>query len=540
MNWFRSAVSPAGRIRVFPGFSSLFEPFSKEGLMNFRSGLFAAVLIGLGVSSASAQTRVVTGKVVDSLTGEVITSGQVSVVGTAVGTTIKEDGTFTLAAPQRDVYVTIRSIGFKRRDVSVPVGTNAVAASLERDYFQLEAIVVTGQATGVERRNLANAVASISAEQMTKVPTASVERALQGKVTGATITDNNGAPGGGGIVRMRGVTSLIGAFTPLYVLNGVIVSDAAISRGTNKVTAAGGGGIGQATDDESNSVNRIADLNPNDIESVEVLKGAAASAIYGSKASNGVIIVTTKRGRVGTPQFSLSQKMGVSQISRKVGLRDFSHDSVGAVEGKGASVGPFWHPQFFDHEEELYGREPVSYETDASVNGGTETTRYFASGLVKHDGGIVNHTYYDKQSIRLNLDQNIGSRFTFGAGAQVIHSVAARGLFNNDNSGTSYGMIIPHTPSYIDLRATCPDGTRQVECAGGVYPQNPFVASNPLQEAALLQYTEGTWRSILSGNAALDLIKSSSQSLKLVGNGGADYFMQNDYLYSPPELFYED
>jgi hypothetical protein len=233
--------------------------------MNFRSGLFAAVLIGLGVSSASAQTRVVTGKVVDSLTGEVITSGQVSVVGTTVGTTIKEDGTFTLAAPQRDVYVTIRSIGFKRRDVSVPVGTNAVAASLERDYFQLEAIVVTGQATGVERRNLANAVASISADQMTKVPTASVERALQGKVTGATITDNNGAPGGGGIVRMRGVTSLIGAFTPLYVLNGVIVSDAAISRGTNKVTAAGGAGIGQATDDESNSVNRIADLNPNDI-----------------------------------------------------------------------------------------------------------------------------------------------------------------------------------------------------------------------------------------------------------------------------------
>src|SRR5213075_2876331 len=148
------------------------------------------------------------------------------------------------------------------------------------------------------------------------------------------------APGGGVRVRLRGITSINGASQPLYVIDGVIMSDAAIAPGTNIVSGAGSRTNVAVTSQET-PVDRMADLNPNDIESVEVLKGAAASAIYGSKASNGVIVVTTKRGRTGAPAFSLSQKVGVSQISRKVGLRDFSHDSVGAVEGKGVSVGPF-------------------------------------------------------------------------------------------------------------------------------------------------------------------------------------------------------
>ena len=289
--------------------------------MKNRFGLLLAVFAAFGVNQAAAQTRVVTGKVTDSLTSEVITSGQVSVVGTTIGGTIKDDGTFTLAVPSRDVTISIRSIGFKRKDVTLPASQSAVQVALERDYFQLEAIVVTGQATGVERKNLANSVASVSADQLTRVPVASAERALQGKVVGAQITDNNGAPGGGGIVRMRGVTSVIGAFTPLYVLNGVIISDAAIARGTNMITRAGGTTVAQTSDDESNPINRIADLNPNDIESVEVLKGAAASAIYGSKAANGVIVITTKRGRVGAPQFTLTQRLGQSQMSHKVGTR---------------------------------------------------------------------------------------------------------------------------------------------------------------------------------------------------------------------------
>src|SRR5262245_30378401 len=255
--------------------------------MRSRIGLFAAFLLTLA-TTAGAQTRIVTGRVTDSLTHEVVTAGQVSVAGSTIGATIKDDGTFTLAVPNRDVVLTVRSIGFKRQDVAVAANQNSVVVGLDRDFFQLEAIVVTGQATGIERRNLANAVSTVQAGDVTRVATASVDQALQGKLAGAQILANNGAPGGGMRVRLRGVTSIIGENQPLYVVDGVIMSDVSIPPGTTAVTRASGSVSAGA---QETPVNRIADLNPNDIENVEVLKGASASAIYGSKASNGVIII---------------------------------------------------------------------------------------------------------------------------------------------------------------------------------------------------------------------------------------------------------
>lgn len=513
--------------------------------MRLRSGLLLAILIGLGAGSAAAQTRVVTGKVVDSLTGEVITSGQVSVVGTTIGTTIKEDGTFTLAAPPRDIYVTIRSIGFKRRDVSVPVGTSDVAAGLERDYFQLEAIVVTGQATGVERRNLANAVASLTADQMTKVPTASVERALQGKITGATITDNNGAPGGGGIVRMRGVTSLIGAFTPLYVLNGVIVSDAAIARGTNRITAAGGATIAQTNDDESNPINRIADINPNDIESVEVLKGAAASAIYGSKAANGVIIITTKKGRVGAPQFSLTQRYGQSRLAKKYGTRCYN-DVAEATASYGAvatgTVLPFVAGQCLDIEDNLF-KPGQSYETSGSMNGGTESTRYYASVLNKHEGGIIPRTYADKQSLTLNIDQSIGSRMQISLSSTAIHMANDRGLTSNENNGSTIQSSMAIIPSWVEWRGKCPDGSiadTSDPCAGVTFTySNPYGSANPFQTAALMKDRESVWRAIGTARIQVDAVRSSEHTLRFIATGGGDVFTQKNSVFAPPVLQFQ-
>src|SRR5688572_14912699 len=124
--------------------------------MKLRSVLLTLGLLLAVLNPLAAQTRIITGKVTDSLSGQIVTSGQVSAVGTTVGATIKDDGTFTLGVPARDLVLTVRSIGFKRRDVPVGAGESTVEVALERDYFQLEAIVVTGQATGVERRNLAN------------------------------------------------------------------------------------------------------------------------------------------------------------------------------------------------------------------------------------------------------------------------------------------------------------------------------------------------------------------------------------------------
>src|SRR5262249_49899743 len=158
--------------------------------------------------------------------------------------------------------------------------------------------------------------------------------------------------------------------------------------------------------------NRIADLNPNDIESVEVLKGAAASAIYGSKAANGVIIIMTKKGRVGAPQFSVTQRMGQSSLAKKVGTR--CYNTVGDATGSygtaaTGTVNPYVSGVCHDIEDELF-KPGNSWETSGSMSGGTETTRYYASVLNKHEGGIIPRTFADKQSLTLNVDQNIGSR----------------------------------------------------------------------------------------------------------------------------------
>ncbi|MBI4500386.1 MAG: SusC/RagA family TonB-linked outer membrane protein [Gemmatimonadetes bacterium] len=502
--------------------------------------VLAAVLILAGAFPALAQTRVVTGRVTDSLTTEVVNSGQVSVVGTTIGTTIKEDGTFTLAVPVRDVTVSVRSIGFKRKDVNVAAGQSTVDLSLARDYFQLEAIVVTGQATGVERRNLANAVATVNADQLAKVSAASVSQALAGKLASANIVSGSGAPGGNDIVTLRGVTSINGAFTPLYVIDGVIASDVMIPRGTNFVSQASRGTTIAVSGE--NSTNRIADLNPNDIENVEVLKGAAASAIYGSKASNGVIIITTKRGRVGAPQFAITQRVGTARVSRTVGLRRFP-SLADAVARYGAlandPVTGWAADKFFDNEQYLVGGKPFNYETNLSMNGGTENTRYYASALVRHEGGIIHNTFADKRTLKLNVDQSVGSRLQIQIGTDVANTSGDKGLTINENNNSSYYAGLSNTPSFFDLRATCPDGTRQSFCTGGVYPVNPYVAANPLHTASAFKNYEDVWRVLGSGRMQLDIVNSVQHTLRLIANGGADYFNQDNRVFSPPELQFE-
>jgi TonB-dependent starch-binding outer membrane protein SusC len=506
--------------------------------MRWKLVVITAATVLFATGSATAQTRIVTGRVIDSLTSEVVTSGQVSVQGTTIGSAIGDDGTFTVAAPNRDVVLTVRSIGFKRKDIPVPATANSVQLALERDFFQLEAIVVTGQATGVERKNLANSVASVTAEQLVKSSSATVEQSLMGKVASAQIQDLGGGPGGGVLVTLRGTTSLNNAYTPLYVVDGIVVSDAKVPRGINNLTrAAGGGAI--ATDQEQ-PINRIGDLNPEDIASVEVLKGGSASAIYGSRASNGVILITTKRGRVGTPQFTVSQGLGFSRMFRKVGGRIFETQTE-AIQAFGAQAGPLWSSAVYDHDEEIAGNKPLHYQTDLSVSGGTESTKYFASALMRHEGGIVTGTYANKESFRLNIDQSVGNRVKLSVSTTVAHNGNDRGLTGNDNTGVSLWAALTSTPSFFDLRPTCPDGQKRLSCEGAVYPVNPFStqAPNPLQTTALQRSPETVWRSIVSSRMTIDLISSVQHSLQLIGTGGIDIFNQKNIVYSPPELQYE-
>jgi TonB-linked SusC/RagA family outer membrane protein len=494
---------------------------------------FSGAWIGLLVLSTTvwAQEREITGRVLSAETGVGVPGAVVSVLGTRLAVLADGTGNFRVRVPSGVVTLEARSIGYRTAQATLPVGRDSVTLALGTDVLGLDELVVTGRATNVSRRNLANAVATVSAEDMARAPAESIEKSLQGKVAGATIDANSGAPGGGVQVRLRGITTINGEADPLYVIDGVIVSNADIPSNANAVTEAAGGSNPSLTQDAV--VNRIVDINPYDIESIEILKGPSAAAIYGSKAANGVIIITTRRGRPGEATFALTQRVGFYDLSNKIEMRQFETVDE-AVAAFGEGVRPYFGANgaplaTFDLEEQLAGRNSPSYETAISVSGGSETTRLFASGLWKKDAGIIENTGFDKQGVRVNLDQRIGERLDLSFGTNLLHTLANRGLTNNDNSGTSFYMVFPFTPSFVDLRRTAAD----------TFPNNPFERSNPLETAALMQNDEDVWRFITSGNATFQALTGDRHSLQLLVNGGVDYFAQENELLFPPELQFE-
>lgn len=259
-----------------------------------RSIPLVLALVGGLAAPLGAQTRLIIGRIDDSLTTNPVETGIVRVLGTKLDAPINYDGTFVIYVPVREVTLRIESVGYHATEVRVPSTMQAIGVRLLRDYFRLDQIVVTGQSSGVDRRNLATAIGEVHGEDLTRVPLESVEQILSGHVTGAQVSSSGGAPGGGLRFQLRGITTLLGQSDPLFVVDGIVVSNAAIPGGSNSVTR---GQAGVIASSEENPINRIADLNLNDIERVEVLKGASAAAMYGSRASNGVILITTKRGR---------------------------------------------------------------------------------------------------------------------------------------------------------------------------------------------------------------------------------------------------
>jgi TonB-dependent SusC/RagA subfamily outer membrane receptor len=313
-----------------------------------------------------------------------------------------------------------------------------------------------------------------------------------------------------------------------------VVSDVAIPNGANAVTQAQAGGNPRNQD---NPVNRIADINPEDIERIEVLKGGSAAAIYGSKATNGVIFITTKRGQVGKPQFTISQKLGFTERANELGQRTFTDTTEAfSVFSDSALVRSVFQPgRTFDFENELYGHKPFSFETDASVSGGTENTRYYVSALVKDDGGIATNTGYKKQAVRSNLDQELGSGFSLSVNLSGTHSISRRGLSNNDNSGTSPYLVFPFTPNFMDLLPT----SSADSLLPSDFPTNPFERSNPLQTFQFLENEEDVWRLLGTSSLRWFALKSAKSTLQFIGIGGVDYFQQDNDFVSPPELQYE-
>lgn len=488
-----------------------------------------AFLLG---SAAFAQTAEVSGVVTDAKTGTPLPGVNVVVQATQIGTITDVNGQYEITLPPDNRNLLFTFVGYRNVEATVPPDASTFDVQMQEDLLGLDEVVVTGLATSVKRQNLANSVETISARELSEVTTpATLDAALQGKITGAVITSNSGAPGGGFAVRLRGISTITGRAEPLYVVDGVIVNNDAISNGINAITAAS---RGDAPSSQDNPVNRIADLNPEDIESVEVLKGASAAAIYGSRASNGVVVIRTKKGHAGAgTRVNFSQAVGVTQIANRLGVRRFTLDEAIAlnpdreafIREQFASSGGF-----INYEDEIFGNDGLLSTTNLSISGGNERTQFYASGQIKNDEGIVDRTGYEKQSVRANLSHSFSDKASIDFTSNYVRSVTQRGITGNDNAGTSLGIALLSTPSFLDIR---PD-------ANGIYPVNDFFASsNPLQTVALLDNAETVNRVLTSGRFTYDVFSNDRQALQAIVEGGVDYYGLESEVLAPRELQFE-
>jgi TonB-linked SusC/RagA family outer membrane protein len=507
----------------------------------------AALLFGAAEAWAQGGgggVRQVTG-VVTASGGGTISGVNITVTGTAFAAVSHDDGRYSVNAPAGAATLVFRRIGFKRKEVPVAADQATADVQLEADIFNLEAVVVTGQQTGVERRNAAISSTVLSGAEVANVPAPALDRALQGRVPGAYIQQNSGAPGGGTQVQIRGSNTVVGSADPLYVVDGVIVSDASISTGLFAITSSGNPqstrNDGEKQDDP---VNRITDLNPNDIESYQILRGAAATSIYGSKGVNGVIIITTRRGQSGKPQASITQRVGFSELERGPGTRAYtlpealdqfaSSSDTATARAESLLIKSYvvnGSLPTYDHLRELAGGKPLSNETQIDLSGGSGGTRYFLSGGVKNDGGIIKNTGAQRQSIRANVDQNFADRLNLSLTSAFSRTTTQRGFTNNDNAGASVTYAIAYIPGFVPLVPV-----------NGVYPDPgglSYIGSNPLQTTALGHNDETALRFVGGLNLKWQALQTARQSLSIVGAGGMDFFNQKDDILAPPELYFE-
>ncbi|WP_426059587.1 SusC/RagA family TonB-linked outer membrane protein [Hymenobacter sp. B1770] len=498
------------------------------------------------LQQAVAQDRTITGRVLDGSSGQGLPGVTVLAKGTKIGTATNADGSFSIGVPAGTTALQFTSIGFKQveRDIT---NASTVDVTMAVETRNLDEVVVTGLATTIKRSNLANAVTTISAQELVgSTRPVTVDAALNGKVVGANIAQTSGAPGGGVAIQLRGISTLGGNSQPLYIIDGVYAVNSETGNGAGAAAFSAAASTIQGRSTQDNPLNRISDLNPNDIESIEVLKGSSAAAIYGQRANAGVIIIRTKRGVAGQTRVSFSQDLGVARAWRLLGKEDWTPEKIdrfyafpnNATPAQMANVTTRRNNEkaalaaaqaggnIIDYEKEIFGNTAFLRNTSLSVSGGSEQTKFYVAGTTTNEEGIVNRTGFQRHSIRANVDQKIGKRLDIGVTSSYINSENRRGFTGNDNRGVSLGYTLAYVPSYAQLRPN----------AAGIFPDNPYGGDNPLAIVERSVNEEKTNRTVQAGNATLRILEGERSSLRLAVQGGIDFSHSNALLALPADL----
>ena len=440
-----------------------------------------ALILWLGIPATAFAQLTITGAVTDER-GEPLPGASIGVVGTTIGTTAAADGQFALVLPQPEAETLLeaRFIGYQsaQRAIRPDDGMATVVFQLAVDALQLDEIVVTGLSAAASRKQLGHAISTVSARQLATAGTSALDKALSGKLAGALVQQNSGNPAGGATIRLRGTSTVLGDADPLYVVDGVVVNNS-----SPELIRLGGG-----------AQNRLGDLNPNDVERVEVVKGAAAAALYGSRANNGVVQIFTKRGALGKPQLTYTARFSTAQVRQTLAVNKAPVDNNGDKNPDGSDV------QRFDHQDFIF-RRAAGTEHYVSVLGGAGSTRYFASGSYLADQGVVANSAFQRMGGRTRIDQDLSPWATLSVGGHFAFSksndIPNGGL--NSNYGALTGFIFG--PNTYD---PTPDPTT------GAYP-NDGVLANPLEVIDRYDFTQEVSR--YTGYARLDLAPLAGLSI---------------------------
>ncbi|PYO49417.1 MAG: hypothetical protein DMD72_05005 [Gemmatimonadetes bacterium] len=420
-----------------------------------RAAVFCALTIVSPLLLAAQQqaTSTVSGHVTDASVGRGLPDVQVLITGTRIGAVTGPNGEFTLTGvPIGARSITVRRIGYEPvvRPVTVVLGSTATAdVALRVSAVNLSEVVVTGTGIATEKRKVGTNIATVDSALISRAQATTVDQAMQGKIPGAQITQNSGSPGGGGIsVRLRGVNSFISGSDPLYIIDGVIVNNES----------------GQLADlgTRANPQNRLADLNPDDIEHIEVIRGAAAAALYGSRANNGVVQIFTKRGTSGKPRFTSTTRWGTSQLRAQQPFNFYPFDVNGLPITR------------FNYQDDIFHRAP-SWEQNVTVEGGSDQTRYFMSGNFGNEDGIMRSTASRRTGARVNLQQQLSPTLVANVTSNYVTTNNQLQAFGEQNDYGIMGSLF-FAPTNVDFRPI-----------NGVYPLPPALGTNPLLAIARIR-----------------------------------------------------
>lgn len=418
-------------------------------MSRFRWLLVAAATVAITpVTLLAQEPATVTGRVTN-MAGAPENAVSVRIPSLTVGTTTGADGTYRLVIPAsrlragQPVAITAGRVGLSSQTRTLTLRPGVALTQnfqLGADVLQLEGIVATGQGTATTRERVTTAISTVRSEEITRANESNVVAALAGKAPGVQVTSSSGDPGAGAYIQIRGAASVVGGTQPLFVVDGT-----PIDNSSNSVESATAG---------TAVPNGMVAVNPNDIERVEILKGGAATAIYGARGANGVVLITTKGGRAGATRATYSLTVGRDEVTNTVPLqRSFGQ----GFSGKASTTSPFsWGPQLtasdpvFDHAREVY-QDANRIENNLTLSGGSEKTTYYLSlGRLDQDGVIVGPQQFERTSVRLK-----GSHFMtdqLQVGGNIAYSSSGGGFIQQGSniSGIQLGAL--RTPPNFNNR----------------------------------------------------------------------------------------